>query len=77
MESTTNNVEFTPDHLDAINQVFAEFRLAFHNQFLRAFPNDKELMMAKQLWLHALSDIPCGKSAEVWATKSNSRVPAA
>jgi len=58
MERPTNNVEFTSDHLDAINQVFAEFRLAFHNQFLRAFPNDKELMMAKQLWLHALSDIP-------------------
>src|SRR5690606_37304259 len=49
--------EFTSEHLDAINQVFAEFRLAYHNQFLKAFPNDKELMLAKQLWLHALADI--------------------
>jgi hypothetical protein len=49
--------DITPEHLDAINQVFAELRLAYHNQFLKAFPNDRELNMAKQLWLHALVDI--------------------
>lgn len=50
--------EITAEHLDAINQIFAELRLAYHNQFLKAFPNDRELAMAKQLWLHALADIP-------------------
>jgi hypothetical protein len=59
MKQTTP--EFTPEHLDAINQLFAEFRLAYHNQFLKAFPNDRELMMAKQLWLHALADIPAAR----------------
>lgn len=58
MDNAAQPADFTPDHLDAINQLFAEFRLAYHNQFHRAFPNDRELMMAKQLWLHALSDIP-------------------
>jgi hypothetical protein len=55
MKQTTP--EFTSEHLDAINQLFAEFRLAYHNQFLKAFPNDRELMLAKQLWLHALADV--------------------
>jgi len=50
--------EPTPEHLDAINQVFAELKLAYHNQFHRAYPNDAELVMAKQLWLHALADLP-------------------
>jgi hypothetical protein len=50
--------EPTAEHLDAINQVFAELRLAYHNQFHKAFPNDSELGMAKQLWLHALCDLP-------------------
>jgi hypothetical protein len=56
--SNAQTTEVTPDHLDAINQIFAELRLAYHNQFLRAFPNDRELTMAKQLWLHAMADIP-------------------
>jgi hypothetical protein len=59
MKQTTPDV--TPEHLDAINQLFAEFRLAYHNQFLKAFPNDRELTMAKQLWLHALADIPAAR----------------
>lgn len=50
--------EPTAEHLDAINQVFAELKLAYHNQFHRAYPNDSELIMAKQLWLHALADLP-------------------
>lgn len=56
--NNTSQTEITPEHLDAINQMFAELRLAYHNQFLRAFPNDRELTMAKQLWLHSLADIP-------------------
>ena len=56
--SERKNTEPTPEHLDAINQVFAELKLAYHNQFHRAYPNDRELAMAKQLWLYALSDLP-------------------
>jgi hypothetical protein len=58
MASEQKSAEPTAEHLDAINQVFAELRLAYHNQFHRAYPNDTELMMAKQLWLHALADLP-------------------
>lgn len=58
MASDPKAGEPTPEHLDAINQVFAELKLAYHNQFHRAYPNDQELTMAKQLWLHALADIP-------------------
>ena len=61
MASDSTPREPTAEHLDAINQVFAELRLAYHNQFHRAYPNDSELVMAKQLWLHALSDIPAAR----------------
>jgi hypothetical protein len=48
----------TAEHVDAINQVFTELELAYHNQFRRAFPDPQQLAMAKQLWLHALCDLP-------------------
>lgn len=57
MEFKTATAEPTAEHLAAINQVFAELKMAYHNQFYRAFPNDTELGMAKQLWLHALCDL--------------------
>lgn len=47
----------TSEHVDAINQIFTELELAYHNQFHKAFPNDQQLMMAKQLWLHSLCDL--------------------
>ncbi len=49
--------EPTAAHIDAINQVFTELELAYHNQFRKAFPDATQLGMAKQLWLHALCDI--------------------
>lgn len=48
----------TAEHVDAINQVFTELELAYHNQFHRAFSDATQLSMAKQLWLHALCDLP-------------------
>ena len=51
------NAEPTPAHVDAINQIFTELELAYHNQFRRAFPDAAQLGMAKQLWLHALCDL--------------------
>lgn len=49
--------EPTAEHVDAINQLFTELELAYHNQFRRAFPDSAQLAMAKQLWLHALCDL--------------------
>lgn len=43
-------------HIDAINQLFTELELAYHNQFHKAFPGDKA-NVAKQLWLHNLNDL--------------------
>ena len=60
MDNDTLNragTEPTPAHVDAINQVFTELELAYHNQFRRAFPDAQQLALAKQLWLHALADL--------------------
>lgn len=57
MNDSRKNPEPTPAHVDAINQVFTELELAYHNQFRRAFPDAAQLAMAKQLWMHALCDL--------------------
>lgn len=44
--------------VEAINQVFALFRLNYHNQFYAAFPDNDQLNQIKRLWLEALSDYP-------------------
>lgn len=49
--------EPTAAHVDAINQIFTELELAYHNQFRRAFADAQQLGLAKQLWLHALCDL--------------------
>lgn len=56
----TDTQQATPgaDHVDAINEMFTKFQLAFHNQFHKAFANDEQIMMAKQLWLNSLCDLP-------------------
>ena len=41
--------------IDAVNQMFAEFELVYHNQFQKAFANKDKLMYAKRLWLSHLS----------------------
>lgn len=46
----------TNDHITAINQMFAEFQLAYHNQFHKAFSDDQKIVMAKQLWVKTLCD---------------------
>jgi hypothetical protein len=40
--------------VDAINQVFALFRLNYHNQYYAAFPDAGQLGQIKRLWLNAL-----------------------
>lgn len=44
----------SPDHVDAINQIFAEFEFAYHNQFHKAFADAESLIIAKQYWLSNL-----------------------
>ena len=45
------------EHVDAINAMFTQFQLAYHNQFHKAFANDEQIRMAKQLWLNNLCDL--------------------
>ncbi|VUD59063.1 hypothetical protein TDB9533_02581 [Thalassocella blandensis] len=42
------------DFIDALNQVFALFKLNYHNQFYKAYSNTEELNAAKRLWVDAL-----------------------
>lgn len=42
------------DHVDAINQVFAELELAYHNQYHKAFADKESLGVAKKYWLQCL-----------------------
>ncbi len=52
----TANAESQTDtkKIDAINQVFALFKLNYHNQFFRAFSQSSDLNSIKRLWLDAL-----------------------
>ena len=45
----------THDHIDAINQLFAELELAYHNQFHKAYSQPGSLDLAKKYWLECLS----------------------
>ena len=47
----SNANEKAKDHVDAINQVFAEFEFAYHNQFHKAFADLESLTIAKKYWL--------------------------
>ena len=44
--------------IEAINQVFALFRLNYHNQYYAAFPDAEQIKQIKKLWLDALADYP-------------------
>jgi len=45
-----------PSHqqIDAINQVFALFRINYHNQYYKAFSDTETLTTAKRLWIESL-----------------------
>ena len=42
--------------IEAINQVFALFRLNYHNQYYAAWSDAQQLGQVKRLWLEALSE---------------------
>tara|TARA_R110002110_G_scaffold26911_1_gene98473 strand:+ start:103792 stop:104460 length:669 start_codon:yes stop_codon:yes gene_type:complete len=48
----------TEAHIEAINQVFALFRLNYHNQYYAAYPDAEQLKQIKKLWLDSLADYP-------------------
>lgn len=41
--------------MDAINKLFAEFELAYHNQYYKAYADEERLILAKKYWLSCLS----------------------
>ncbi len=43
------------DHVDAINQVFAELELAYHNQYHKAYSQEGSVGIAKKFWLECLA----------------------
>lgn len=52
---TAHRPEPAAEQVDAINQVFALFRLNYHNQYYSAWGNDEQLAQIKKFWLDALS----------------------
>ncbi len=44
------------DRVDAINQLFTEFELAYHNQFHKAYAQEGSLNLAKKYWMTCLGD---------------------
>jgi hypothetical protein len=57
-QTETGRAAATEAHVEALNQVFALFRLNYHNQYYAAFPDAEQLRQIKKLWLESLSDYP-------------------
>ena len=56
-QSDTSGKLATEAHVEAINQVFALFRLNYHNQYYKAFPDTETLNTIKKLWLNSLGKV--------------------
>ena len=56
--SNSAKPETTEGHIDALNQVFALFRLNYHNQYYAAYPDNGQVNQIKKLWLESLFDYP-------------------
>jgi hypothetical protein len=54
--STNNSSNNEHDHIDAINQVFAELELAYHNQYHKAYGDEGSIRLAKKYWLECLAN---------------------
>lgn len=52
------SAEDRAQRIEALNQVFALFRLNFNNQFYAAFPDSEQLNQVKRLWLDTLAEFP-------------------
>jgi hypothetical protein len=45
----------TSAHIDALNEIFALFRINYHNQYYKAYSDTQVLNQIKKLWLESLS----------------------
>ena len=45
----------TDAHIDALNEIFALFRINYHNQYYKAYSDTQVLNQIKKLWLESLS----------------------
>ncbi|MBK6736633.1 MAG: hypothetical protein IPG64_01480 [Haliea sp.] len=57
-QTETRRAPASEAHVEALNQIFALFRLNYHNQYYAAFPDAEQLRQIKKLWLESLSDYP-------------------
>jgi len=57
-QSETGRRLATEAHVEALNQIFALFRLNYHNQYYAAFADAEQLRQIKKLWLESLADYP-------------------
>ena len=66
-----------PDRIDAINQLFAEFELAYHNQYYKAYGSEERLVLAKKYWLGCLSSYAPAQivAAARYAVKTHDFLP--
>lgn len=44
--------------MEAVNAVFSLFRVNYHNQYYKAFPDTETLNTTKKLWLNSVDKIP-------------------
>ncbi len=54
----TNQNKVNQKQKEAVNTVFSLFRVNYHNQYYKAFPDTETLNTIKKLWLNSLSLIP-------------------
>lgn len=45
----------TDEHIDALNEAFALFRINYHNQYYKAYSDTQVLNQIKKLWLESLT----------------------
>ncbi|MEH6589895.1 MAG: replication protein P [Halioglobus sp.] len=57
-QTESTRASATEGHIDALNQVFALFRLNYHNQYYAAYPDNGQVNQIKKLWLESLTDYP-------------------
>ncbi|MFU8763012.1 MAG: replication protein P [Haliea sp.] len=57
-EAADGRRQVSEAHVEAINQVFALFRLNYHNQYYAAYPDAEQLKQIKKLWLESLAEYP-------------------
>lgn len=76
-EKSTRELPDKTQVVNAINQMFAEFELVYHNQYQKAFPSEEKLVYAKKLWFSHLAEFSAQQilSAAKRATRESEFLP--